>query len=83
MGLMFGNLNAIAMEPMGHIAGMASAVIGAVSSMISLGLGTLIGQSYDGTLTPVTAGFLALNILSLLILYYAHAKEEKAQPHHV
>ena len=33
-GLMFGNLNAIAMEPMGHIAGIASAVTGAVSSCI-------------------------------------------------
>lgn len=83
MGLMFGNLNAIAMEPMGHIAGMASAVIGAVSSIISLGLGTVIGQAYDGTLIPVTAGFLALNIWSWLILHHAHAKEDRAQPHHV
>lgn len=57
-GLMFGNLNAIAMEPMGEIAGMASAIIGAVSSVISLTLGTLIGQMYNDTLIPIAGGFL-------------------------
>lgn len=65
MALMFGNLNAIAMEPMGHIAGIASAVIGSSSSVISLMVGTLIGQAYDGTLYPVICGFLAMSLLSL------------------
>lgn len=67
-GLMFGNLNAIAMEPMGHIAGMASAIMGACSSIISLGLGTLIGQMYDGTLKPITLGFLVLGTFTLLLM---------------
>ena len=70
-GMMFGNLNAIAMEPMGHIAGIASALIGAGSSVISLFLGTMIGQLYDGTLTPVTLGFLGLGIISLAIMRFA------------
>lgn len=74
-GLMFGNLNALAMEPMGHIAGIASAVIGAVSSVISLTLGTMIGQLYDGTLIPLTAGFLGLGIISFAVMAYtARAK---------
>lgn len=68
MGLLFGNLNAIAMEPMGHIAGIASAVIGATSSVISLTLGTLIGQMYDGTLVPVTAGFAVLGLCALAVM---------------
>ncbi len=68
MGLLFGNLNALAMEPMGHIAGIASAVIGATSSVISLVFGTLIGQAYDGTLYPVTAGFLVLGAAALFIM---------------
>ena len=68
MGLLFGNLNAIAMEPMGHIAGIASAVIGATSSIISLVLGTLIGQMYDGTLVPVATGFAALGLCSLFVM---------------
>jgi DHA1 family bicyclomycin/chloramphenicol resistance-like MFS transporter len=67
-GLMFGNLNAIAMEPMGEVAGMASAIIGAASSIISLTLGTLIGQMYNNTLIPITCGFLGLGVVSLLLM---------------
>lgn len=70
-GLMFGNLNAIAMEPMGHIAGMASAITGAVSSMISLTLGTLIGQLYDGTLMPMTIGFSLCGAVAFIIMVRA------------
>lgn len=67
-GVMFGNLNAIAMEPMGDVAGMASAIIGAASSVISLCLGTLIGQLYDGTLVPIAAGFTLLGTVSWLLI---------------
>jgi DHA1 family bicyclomycin/chloramphenicol resistance-like MFS transporter len=67
-GLMFGNLNAIAMEPMGEVAGMASAIIGATSSVISLALGTLIGQLYDGTLRPIALGFFLLGLVSWLLM---------------
>lgn len=67
-GLMFGNLNAIAMEPMGHIAGIASAVTGAMSSAMSMTIGSTIGQLYDGTLIPVVGGFLGLNILSFIMM---------------
>ncbi|MEA3646280.1 multidrug effflux MFS transporter, partial [Acinetobacter baumannii] len=55
-GTLFGNLNAIAMEPMGHVAGMASAIIGAASSVLSLILASIIGQLYNGTLIPMTCG---------------------------
>lgn len=67
-GVMFGNLNSIAMEPMGHIAGVASAVTGAMSSLLSVSLGTLIGQLYNGTLIPLTTGFLVLNLVSLALM---------------
>ena len=68
-GLMFGNLNAIAMEPMGHVAGMASAVIGASSSILSLVLATVIGQLYNNTLIPITSGFFVLCALSAAVMY--------------
>lgn len=73
-GLVFGNLNALAMEPMGHIAGIASAVIGSVSSVISMGLGATIGQLYNTTLVPVTTGFLLLGTLCILIMKFADKK---------
>lgn len=67
-GLMFGNLNAIAMEPMGDVAGMASAIIGAVSSVMSIVLGTLIGQMYNNTLIPIAGGFMVLGIFAWIIM---------------
>lgn len=67
LGLLFGNLNAIAMEPMGHIAGVASATIGVVSSALSLALGTIIGQLYSGTPLPVIFGFLFLSSATFLL----------------
>ena len=81
-GLMFGNLNAIAMEPMGEVAGMAAAIIGATSSVISLALGTLIGQMYDNTLRPIALGFLILGAVSWLLMRSErkwHARQSSAR----
>jgi DHA1 family bicyclomycin/chloramphenicol resistance-like MFS transporter len=70
-GLVFGNFNALAMEPLGHIAGVASAVVGTITSLLSLTLGTLIGQSYDGTVLPLIGGFAALGLGSLAVMRWA------------
>lgn len=58
VGLTLGNLNAMAMEPMGHIAGMAASVAGGVATVVSAGLAAPIGQLFDGTLFPMVAGVL-------------------------
>jgi len=71
LGLMFGNLNAIAMEPMEHVAGIASAVIGFTSSVISLTLGSFIGQMYNNTLVPIVAGLIILNVIALIFMRWA------------
>ncbi len=54
--LTFGNITALAMEPLGHIAGTASAVIGALSSMLAVGIAIPIGLSYDGSPKPLLLG---------------------------
>lgn len=69
-GVVFGNLNAIALEPMGHIAGMATAIINTVSSILSLILAAIIGQAYNGTLIPMTLGFIVLCGLAFIIMLY-------------
>lgn len=74
-GMIFGNLNAIALEPMGHITGMATAIINTVSSLLALTLAWLIGQSYDGSLLPMTTGFMILSTLALLLMRF----EQRAQ----
>jgi DHA1 family bicyclomycin/chloramphenicol resistance-like MFS transporter len=67
IGMLFGNFNALAMEPLGHIAGIGAAVVGSLMTFISLSLGTLIGQNYDGTVLPMVGGFAVYGIASLLI----------------
>jgi DHA1 family bicyclomycin/chloramphenicol resistance-like MFS transporter len=71
IGLLFGNLNALAMQPLGHIAGTGAAVVGATSMLISLALGTLIGQSYNGTVLPLVVGFAVLSACSLVSAWWA------------
>lgn len=71
MGMLFGNFNALAMEPMGHMAGMAAAVIGCVSLVISVMLGGIIGQLYDNNLLPIALGFLIASCASLIMMRIA------------
>jgi DHA1 family bicyclomycin/chloramphenicol resistance-like MFS transporter len=73
IGLLFGNLNALAMQPLGHIAGTGAAVVGATSMLISLALGTWIGQSYDGTVLPLVIGFAVLSVCSIGAAWWAEA----------
>lgn len=67
LGLIFGNINAIAMEPMGQHAGMASAFVGALSSFISVIAATLIGQAYNHSLMPLIIGFTGLTSGAFII----------------
>ncbi|MCA9950574.1 MAG: multidrug effflux MFS transporter [Anaerolineales bacterium] len=71
VGILFGNLNALAMEPLGHVAGIGAAVVGALSTLISVLLGTYIGQSYNGTILPLVMGLAVLSGLSLVVVHWA------------
>jgi DHA1 family bicyclomycin/chloramphenicol resistance-like MFS transporter len=53
----FPNADALAMEPVGQVAGTASAVFGALQAVAGAILGWLVAQSFDGTLRPVLASF--------------------------
>lgn len=65
-GILFGNFNAMAMEPVGHIAGMAAALSGTLSSLVSLGFGAWFGQQYNGTVLPLVACFFLMGCAALL-----------------
>jgi MFS transporter, DHA1 family, multidrug resistance protein len=67
-GLMMPNFNAIAMEPMGRIAGTASSFIGAVTTAIAALGGYWIGRAFDGSVTPLLAGFAAGGLLGLALV---------------
>jgi DHA1 family bicyclomycin/chloramphenicol resistance-like MFS transporter len=70
----FGNYNAMAMEPMGHIAGMASAIISFVSGLMGVVLGGFAGRFYNGTLTPVALAFFAYGCAALLMSEWAESR---------
>ena len=70
-GILFGNFNARAMEPMGHIAGVAAAVTGSVSGLVALLLGTPFGRAYDGSVLPLLAGYMVAALLSLALTEWA------------
>jgi DHA1 family bicyclomycin/chloramphenicol resistance-like MFS transporter len=67
IGVLFGNLNSIAMEPLGHVAGTAAAVIGSVTTLLAVVLSYLVGQAYDGTLYPLALAFVSLITVSVLL----------------
>lgn len=69
LGILFGNLNAAAMEPLGHIAGIGSAVFGCVTTLMSTLIGAVIGFAYDGTVLPLIFSFLLLGLASLAIVW--------------
>ncbi len=55
-GLTFGNLNALALEPMGHIAGMAASVTAAISTVLAVVIAAPLGLAFDGTPLPLMIG---------------------------
>lgn len=79
IGLLFGNFNALAMAPLGHIAGVGAAVIGAFTTFVSSGCGALIGQAYEGTVLPLVVGFAILGVLSLIVTRWAESGRNPAE----
>lgn len=66
--LMQANLNAIAMQPVGHVAGMASSLLGAFVTTAGVVLGGAIGRCFDGTPMPLAIGFAVLGICAFLVV---------------
>jgi DHA1 family bicyclomycin/chloramphenicol resistance-like MFS transporter len=70
-GILFGNFNARAMEPMGRIAGLAAAITGSVSGLVALVIGTPFARAYDGTVMPLIAGYMTCALLALAVTTWA------------
>jgi len=75
VGVLFGNQNSAAMQPLGHLAGIgAAAVVGSLATLIQMPLGTLIGQSYNGTVRPLMLGNGVLSALSIFVVRWAEGE---------
>ncbi|MHA7843115.1 MAG: multidrug effflux MFS transporter [Winogradskyella sp.] len=77
IGFLFGNLRALAMEPMGHIAGIGSALNGFISTVMAVPIADYIGNYVVGSVTPLFTGFLVCGIISLLLFYFNSSKGKK------
>lgn len=76
-GILFGNFNALAMEPIGHMAGLGAAVVGSVSTFISIPLGWTVGFYFNNTVTPLIAGFAILGALSLFVVRWTERNSDE------
>lgn len=67
-GILVGNLNALALEPLGKVAGTGAAFVGALATILSLPLAIWIGGAYDGTsIAPLVLGFAVCGGLALVL----------------
>ncbi|WP_348538712.1 multidrug effflux MFS transporter [Shimia sp. R10_1] len=78
IGMTIGNLNAMAMEPLGHMAGTAASVMGAISTILGGLLATPIGLAFDGTPFPMAIALFALAVVSFAMML--HMRRLEAQP---
>ncbi|MFT6605540.1 MAG: DHA1 family bicyclomycin/chloramphenicol resistance-like MFS transporter [Halocynthiibacter sp.] len=65
-GLLFGNLNALALEPMGHMAGLAASIIGGLSTVLAVMIAAPIGLAFNATSLPLALGVLICSLLGYL-----------------
>ena len=79
-GLIGANFNAMAMEPLGHVAGTASSVLGFTQTIGGAVIGASIGQAFDGTVTPLAIGFLSVSVIGLMFVLVAE-KGRLFSPH--
>lgn len=67
-GFIVGNISALAMQPIGHIAGIGAAIVGFGSTIITVPLATLIGRFISTTALPVFVGFAVCGLLALFLM---------------
>ncbi len=65
------NFNAMAMEPLGAVAGTASSILGFYTTLAGALLGLLIGQAFDATVLPLGLGYLLLGAVCLAAVLWA------------
>lgn len=77
VGFIFGNLRALAMEPMGHIAGIGSALNGFISTVMAVPIADYIGKFVIDSVTPLFMGFLVCGLIALVLFYAISDKASK------
>ena len=76
-GFLFGNLNSMAMNKVGRVAGLGASVVTSFSSIISVGIAYVLGLFYDQTIIPLLTGFLTGGVVGMGLLLLSNKFEDK------
>jgi len=79
LGFIFGNLRALAMEPVGHIAGIGAAITGFIATIMGVAISTYIGQFVIDSVLPMFIGFLVCGLISFGVLAYFFLSKKGVQ----
>jgi DHA1 family bicyclomycin/chloramphenicol resistance-like MFS transporter len=71
IGVLFGNLNSLAMQPVGHIAGVGAAFIGSFTSLLAVPIAMFINLFLHDGITPIAYGFLCFGAVTFVSVKYA------------
>ncbi|MAO18745.1 multidrug effflux MFS transporter [Muricauda ruestringensis] len=77
LGFMWGNFRSIAMEPIGHIAGIGAAINGFVSTVLSIPIATFIGDFVKDSVWPLFAGLAICGMVALALFLLTHLPKRK------
>ena len=77
IGFLFGNTRALAMESIGHIAGVGAAINGFVSTIMAVPIATFIGSYINDRALPLFIGFFVCGFLSLALIAFLKFTEKK------
>ncbi|MCJ8139668.1 MFS transporter [Falsirhodobacter halotolerans] len=69
LGLCMGNLNALTLEPLGHLAGLGASISGCIATLMAVVLSLPVGQSFNGTNVPLATGLTVFTALILIIMW--------------
>lgn len=79
VAFLFGNYRALAMQPMGHIAGIGSALNGFISTIMAVPIANYIGSFVKTSVLPLFIGFFVTGLIGL-ILFYSAKKPVRVKP---
>lgn len=77
IGFLFGNIRALAMQPVGHVAGIGAAISGFISTLMAVPISTYMGREVTTSALPIFVSFLICSFASIVILYYLKSRKKR------
>jgi len=79
IGILFGNLTAMAMETLGKTAGLGASIVASSSSLVSVVFSVIAGRFYNQTTIPLAVGFICAGIIGLCLVKWAQSIKEQRE----